>query len=124
MTPAVVVAEEAEFLLSCGVAPERIAEQLGIKLVSVAKACYRAGRADLARPFDNAGKRADTHPCADCGAQVSAKATRCTDCCVVARELDPDYQASRLYGTRRTLTRRGLTRQQPSTTHSTQKAAS
>ena len=74
--------EEVEFFRSCGVDARDIARSLGVKPGTVAQRLRRAGRRDLARPFD-ALAQADRpgHPCEECGAEVRGKTGRwCVDC--------------------------------------------
>lgn len=73
-------AEEVEFLRSCGLSPERIAERLGVTPGNLNRALYRAGRNDLARMFNPATKQARRHPCVHCGAPCDQKVSRCWDC--------------------------------------------
>lgn len=80
-TPREIVVEEVEHMLGFGERPNRIAEALGIQSASVAKACWRAGRPDLAVKFEQTRRAIESHPCMDCGAAVkSPVAPRCRPC--------------------------------------------
>lgn len=45
--------EDVEYLLNVGEHPSRIAKRVGTSTAAIIKAARRAGRLDLARPFDN-----------------------------------------------------------------------
>lgn len=75
-------AEEVEFLVSCGTSHHEILARLGATSTAVAKGLRRAGRPDLARPFDaiRGHERAANKTC-ECGAPVlTYRAVRCFDC--------------------------------------------
>lgn len=75
------VLEEVEFMLEASESPHTIADMLGIKAGSVARALLRAGRPDLSNRFETARRSQESHPCADCGARVSWRtAERCRPC--------------------------------------------
>ena len=44
--------EDVEWLLSDGVDPEQVAARVGSNVQAIARRLYRAGRHDLARPFE------------------------------------------------------------------------
>lgn len=48
---------EAEWLLSFGMSPERVAEQLDRDVTAIAKAAYRAGRNDIGALFEGLRER-------------------------------------------------------------------
>lgn len=79
--------EEVEFLRSCGTSDAQIATRLGVQPGSVAKAVRRAGRPDLAAPFErlaNAarprGPRDRKKVCPGCGGVCNAKSRACMAC--------------------------------------------
>lgn len=81
MSPAEYV-EEVSFLVSCGTSYNEIMSRLGATSTAIAKGLRRAGRPDLARPFDNirGRERAAAKVCA-CGAPVkSHRSLRCFAC--------------------------------------------
>ena len=86
------IAEDVEWLLSAGVGHTEIAARLKLKPGSVARALYRAGRPDLARPFNSLHVRSRDRQCVDCGGRCSHTSTRCTACGIAARNADPAYQ--------------------------------
>jgi hypothetical protein len=49
--------ENVEYLLSSGCTPAGIAARLGMEMEAIEKRCYRAGRHDLAVPFNSAVKQ-------------------------------------------------------------------
>jgi len=51
--PSAVLVEEVEWFLAAGVHPAWVGKALGKSLNAIEKACQRAGRYDLARPFTN-----------------------------------------------------------------------
>ena len=79
------IAEDVEWMLSNGGTVPRILASLGRKPESVARALYRAGRSDLAAPFNREADIARRHPCADCDALVAHGSTRCKRCAPIAR---------------------------------------
>lgn len=46
-------AEDVAELFSWGVTPERVTERLGVTAGTLARSLYRAGRPDLAKPFEH-----------------------------------------------------------------------
>ena len=107
MTPKEIVVEEVEFMTSCGVPVNQIARALGISLTGVSRACRRAGRPELATPFDRAYKAERKKPCSDCGTPIynDARRERCHPCAMRHRNDDPEYWAALLQG----VARRGRT---------------
>lgn len=81
MSPAEYV-EEVEFLTSLGVSSNEILTRLGTTTTAITKGLRRAGRPDLARPFDRLRglERAAGRVCA-CGAPVkSHRRSQCFAC--------------------------------------------
>ena len=72
--------EEVEFFTSIGLRPDDIAERIGKSPEALARSLYRAGRADLARPFWRHRVDAPSRTCADCGATIWRGAIRCRSC--------------------------------------------
>jgi hypothetical protein len=74
-------AEEVEHMLSMGSSPAQAAEQLGLHPASLARALYREGRDDLARPVQNVAAYHRQGKCEHCGANTSKPGrTRCRPC--------------------------------------------
>jgi hypothetical protein len=74
--------EEVEFLRSCAVSDAEIVRRMGTTAGALGKALRRAGRADLARPFESlyARTRAVGRRC-ECGAPIaSLSGKRCVPC--------------------------------------------
>lgn len=65
--------------------PAAVAADLGRTVGGLESAMQRAGRPDLARAFAMERNRQRKHPCADCGASVNHRATRCPRCAAVKR---------------------------------------
>lgn len=76
--------EDVEFLVSTGETAPAIAARLGRAPATLSRALYRAGRADLARPFERLAQAVRAPGvCAFCGGPCDHKARSCWRCAVV-----------------------------------------
>ena len=73
--------EDLEWLLEEGSSHEEIANRLGFKPGTLARRLHRAGRHDLARPFDRIDGLRRLRKCMDCAKPgINKNARRCRDC--------------------------------------------
>jgi hypothetical protein len=75
--PAEELVAEVEHLTRNGSSPRDTATRLGTTLSAIAQATTRAGRPDLAKPFEKARNQDRMHPCLDCDTLVVHGALRC-----------------------------------------------
>ena len=81
------LAEDVEWMLHNGEGISQILTRLGRTPTAIARALYRAGRGDLATPFNRLVLQAKRHPCHDCGRPgVNRNADRCARCAAIVRE--------------------------------------
>ena len=79
--------EAATEMLEIGLDANVIAARLGTTVSALEQRFRRRGLRDLSRPFLKARKAGNWHPCADCGAMVSERASRCVPCAAKTPEM-------------------------------------
>ena len=72
--------EDVEFLLQHGADLDEVSKRLGRSVGALARGLYRAGRPDLARPFERLRKYRERGACEDCCAETSRFGRRCVPC--------------------------------------------
>lgn len=75
--------------------PELIANRLDTTVGALEQRLRRAGFTELARPFLQARKRANVHPCPDCGTPIGEGSKRCHPCAMREFNSRPEVRTRR-----------------------------